>query len=58
MVISYLFCCTRISRVTNSLLLHLIEGSKQTSCVMILRAHILLSLTMTKWLMALELAFT
>lgn len=57
MVIGHLFSCTMISSITNSLLLHLIEVSKQTSCVMFLRACILLPLTMTKWLMALELVF-
>lgn len=56
-VIGYLFCCTKISSITNSPLLYLIEWSKQTSCVMILRAHNLLSLTMTKWLMTIELVF-
>lgn len=48
-ITGYLFCCTKISSITNSVLLYLIEWSKQTNCVMIFRTHILLSLTMTKW---------
>jgi len=57
LVIGYLLCCTKISSITNSLLLYLTEQSKQTRCVMIVSAYILLALAMTKWLMVLELVF-
>lgn len=40
MLISYLFACSKISSITNFLLLYLIEWSKQASYVMILRAYI------------------